>query len=156
MSRPNWDETWLAVALVLSERSVCVRAQVGAVIVDKQNRVVSTGYNGQPAGIQPGESCQQWCPRSYKKEQQLDKEYGDCFSIHAEMNALMYGDRSRYEGGTLYVTSACCWNCGKAVANSGIKRIVMLIDEVHPAHREPDATLYMLNLCNVEVYRHKR
>jgi dCMP deaminase len=155
-ARPNWDETWLAVALVLSERSVCTRAQVGAVIVDKQNRVVSTGYNGQPAGMDPRESCYQWCPRSHKQDYEIESNYADCFSIHAEMNALTYGDRSRYEGGTLYVTSTCCWDCGKVVGNSGIKRVVMLVDK-NDKHREPDATLDLLaHVCNIEVYQHPR
>jgi dCMP deaminase len=101
--RPDWDETWMAVADVIAKRSRCARDKVGAVIVDVQNRVVATGYNGPTD------------PRSYH----------DCPSVHAELNAIAYVNRLQADGGTLYVSSNCCFDCAKVVANSGILRVVM-------------------------------
>jgi dCMP deaminase len=70
--RPSWERTWLDVAQLIARRSLCSRAQVGAVIVDPHNRVIATGYNGPPAGFlrlsaEPlglGETCEHWCQRA--------------------------------------------------------------------------------------------
>ena len=48
MTRPTWDEYFLAIAEMVSRRSTCPRAHVGAVIVSQDNRILSTGYNGSP------------------------------------------------------------------------------------------------------------
>ena len=48
--RPTWDEYFLEIARLTSKRSTCIRRQVGAVLV-KDNRIVTTGYNGAPAGL---------------------------------------------------------------------------------------------------------
>lgn len=44
------------------------------------------------------------------------------------MNAIAYADRSRMEGGSLYVTGSICWDCAKVVANSGISRVLFIAD----------------------------
>lgn len=148
--RPTWDETWLGVAYVIARRSRCTRAQVGAVIVNVDQRIVATGYNGPPAGFMTnGSMCDKFCPRV--EAASLDPSYNDCPSIHAEMNALMYADRSRYEDGTLYVTSSCCFPCGKAIANSGIARVVMAVNGEAEAHRKPQDTIKFLRECHLTV-----
>ena len=53
-NRPNWKEYFMGMAKQASTRSSCIRANVGVVIVDKDNRVVATGYNGTPHKV---ESC---------------------------------------------------------------------------------------------------
>lgn len=64
-SRPTWDEVWLRVAAEVATRSLCVRDQVGAVIVDPGNRIVATGYNGPPAGFPHMDlTCDRWCSRA--------------------------------------------------------------------------------------------
>lgn len=123
MPRPSWDETWMAVALTIAERSRCDGAKVGAVIVDPNNRICSTGYNGPPAATLLLGQCSNWCPRMITGER--TKDYGNCLSIHAEANAIAFADRRTYEGGTIYVTGTICWDCGKIVANSGIARAVV-------------------------------
>ena len=56
MNRPDWDLYFIKIAKVVAERSTCPRASVGAVIVDEKHRILSTGYNGAPAGtVQCGE-----------------------------------------------------------------------------------------------------
>lgn len=49
MNRPSSDEYFMDMAKLVSTRSTCLRRKVGAVIV-KDKRVLSTGYNGSPAG----------------------------------------------------------------------------------------------------------
>lgn len=128
--RPGWHDYWLGVAEAISARADCTRRQVGAVIVN-HNRIISTGYNGGEAG---GRSCLKGeCPRGRFLESELpgfdkgnsDYSTGDnyCVAIHAEINALLYADRTRVEGGILYVTCPPCGECEKIIGNSGLKYI---------------------------------
>lgn len=147
--RPTWDKTWMDVAWVLADRSVCDGRRIGCVIVDTNNRPVAMGYNGPPSGYQrTSDSCIDWCPRMLSSDRTID--YGNCYTIHAEANALIFADRREYEGGTLYVTSAICWDCGKMVANSGIGTVVMFVTE-EDAHRDPERTIEFLEQCGLEV-----
>lgn len=124
------------VASVMSSRSRCSRAQIGAVIVSSNQRIAATGYNG-PAAAWPHEGmCIEWCPRA-RGEAPLDNLYDACPSIHAEANALMYVDRSSIDGGTLYVTGVPCMQCAKLISNSGIHRVVCRASEAD-AHRKPE------------------
>lgn len=59
--RPDWDVYFLGLAEAVSYRGDCTRSRVGAVLV-QENRVVSTGYNGAPAG-DPGCLTDGACPR---------------------------------------------------------------------------------------------
>jgi len=49
VERPNWDTYFMNIAKEVASRSTCPRASVGAVI-SKDNRILSTGYNGAPSG----------------------------------------------------------------------------------------------------------
>ena len=140
----------MAVAHVMGRtRSHCSRRGVGAVVVGPNQRIVSTGYNGSPAGYETTGNCASWCPRA--TSQNPSAAYTDCLSVHAEVNALIYADRRLYEGGTLYVTSTVCWDCAKIVANSGIKRVVMHVDSERDIHREPERTVQFMRDCGLEV-----
>lgn len=169
--RQSWDQTWMHVAEVIAGRSVCDGRAIGAIVVDSSNRPVSTGYNGPPRGFQrSSDHCSDWCPRQQTRTVTVKKmvarkvveqevtipgpgpSYGlNCPSIHAEANALMFADRRDFEGGTIYVTSACCADCGKLIANSGLKRVVMKLDEVADAHRKPRETVAFLESCQLIV-----
>jgi dCMP deaminase len=147
--RTNWDETWLNVAHAIANRSRCTRAQIGAVVVSKNQRICATGYNG-PAATWPDERpCSFWCPRA-QGEAPLDATYDACPAIHAEANALLYVDRSQVEGGTLYVTSAICMQCAKLVSNSGVSRVVMVVRDVD-VHRKPSEVIAYLKKCGLTV-----
>lgn len=69
MSRPPWDDLWMKIAGVVSERSLCDGDQVGAVIASSTNRLVSVGYNNPPAGFDHlGETCRLWCQNQVARE----------------------------------------------------------------------------------------
>lgn len=149
LSRPSWDETWLAVAHAVAKRSRCSRAQIGAAVVSKDQRICATGYNG-PAAAWPEEGdCGSWCPRAMG-EAPLDNIYDACPAIHAEANALLYVDRSQIEGGTIYITSASCMQCAKLISNSGVARVVMVIRQVD-MHRRPHDVVEYLKRCGIKV-----
>lgn len=147
--RPSWDTTWMTIADTIARRSRCSRAQIGAVIVSANQRIASTGYNGPAATLEVEGDCINWCPRA-QGVAPLDNVYDACPSIHAEANALMYVDRSRIEGGTIYITDVACLQCAKLVSNSGVYRVVMRVSST-AAHRKPEATIEYLKNCNLEV-----
>jgi dCMP deaminase len=150
LQRTDWDTTWLRVAEVMSHRSLCVRARVGAVIVDPSNRIISTGYNGPPAGFEHHDQpCTKWCERS-RTTSVLAEDYADCPSLHAEANALSVCDRTAREGGTIYITSDVCLNCAKLIANSGLNRVVVASSDQH-SYRNPERSYDMLRACGLVV-----
>lgn len=149
--RASWDETWMSVAESVALRSPCVR-KYGAVLVSSTNRILATGYNGAPRGLATNplevvtDTCADWCDHATSDDP--SPCYDDCFSIHAEANALLFCDRAVREGGTLYVTSNPCWTCAKQVANSGVARVVAPFDV---QYRDPGRVLAFLERCNLEV-----
>lgn len=157
-SRPSWDRTRMEMANVIARRSLCTRDQVGAVIVDRRNKIIGEGYNGPPAGYQreplewifnPDLTCRSWCTRGSDGEP-ARKDYTDCPALHAEANALMMSDRTLRVGGTIYVTSGICYGCAKLVANSGlVMAIVPKIDD--HAYRDVERSYTFLESCGVNV-----
>lgn len=134
VQRPSWDDYFLGVAWAVARRADCRRRQIGAVIVDKDRRIVSTGYNGAPSG--EGSCLAGDCPRGrYTKDEvpsftEGNQDFSQCISLHCEQNAIAWGDRSRMEGGTLYLVQLdrvpvpSCDMCAKLVKAAGIVRTV--------------------------------
>lgn len=123
VGRPSWDEYFLGIAKAVSLRADCTRRRVGAVIV-VDGRIVSTGYNGAPAGA-PGCLSAGACPRGKLsvQEQPRDRDYGNCDAVHAEANALLYAYRD-VRGATLYCTDKPCVDCAKLIEGAGIKEVI--------------------------------
>jgi dCMP deaminase len=113
------DRNFINIATELAKASKCVSKQVGAVIV-KDGRILSTGYNGTPAGYQ---NCSDHWNGNYTKEHH---DWSKTYEIHAEMNAIIWAARKgiEIEGATIYVTLEPCSECSKNIIASGMKRIV--------------------------------
>ncbi len=113
------DRNFINIAAELASASKCVSKQVGAVIV-KDGRILSTGYNGTPAGYV---NCSDHWDGVYTKDHH---EWSKTYEIHAEMNAIIWAARQgiSIEGATIYVTLEPCADCSKNIIASGIKRIV--------------------------------
>lgn len=126
MTRPTWDETFEAVAAIMAMRSTCSRRQVGAVLV-QDNRIVATGYNGQPSGklhcIDGG------CPRGQLTHEQVpkDSDYNQfpCTALHAEANAIIRAGHVLTKGATLYVTTKPCLQCVNLIEGAEIERVII-------------------------------
>lgn len=147
-SRPTWHETRIQMARVLAQRSLCVRDQVGAIIVDANDKIIGEGYNG-PARYTNHDQrpCTAWCPRSKMKNPEvLIGNYDNCPALHAEANALMASDRSLRVGGVIYVTSHPCLSCAKLIANSGLKGILVSHDGTHEYRRDGSVYGYLMSL----------
>ncbi|MCD5382625.1 deaminase [Candidatus Gracilibacteria bacterium] len=113
------DKNFLKIAQEISTGSKCVSKQVGAVIV-KDNRILSTGYNGTPSGYI--NCCDYWKGEYTKDHHDWSLKY----EIHAEMNAILWAARNgvEIEGSTIYCTLEPCFQCTKNILASGIKKIV--------------------------------
>ena len=112
--RPDWAEYFMMVAYLISKRSSCERLWVGSVIV-KNNRIVSTGYNGHIKGAEH-------VSKVVDGHEQM--------TIHAETNAVADAASRGTEinGSTVYVTHFPCINCTKALIASGISHVIYAED----------------------------
>ena len=124
--RPSWDEYFMDICKVVATRSHDFETHVGCVIVNPRRRIVSTGYNGLPAGVDDNF----WATR---REQTVrisgvmseglyyDVDKYDTVT-HAEANAIVSAGGDLH-GCTLYSTLFPCNECAKLVITAGIKRI---------------------------------
>ncbi len=123
-TRPAWPEYFLGIAQAVAARADCSRRKVGAVIV-RENRIVSTGYNGAPPG---GPSCLAGqCPRGLSDVtpgSSYDTGPGSCVAIHAEGNAILYAGVDGCRGSLLYVTHEPCKGCERLILASGLSSVV--------------------------------
>tara|TARA_R110002167_G_scaffold143958_2_gene333643 strand:- start:3928 stop:4368 length:441 start_codon:yes stop_codon:yes gene_type:complete len=111
----RWDKRFMDLAWHISGWSKDPRRKVGAVIVDSNRRILAMGYNGFPRGVDDD-----W--RRY-----ADRETKLSLVVHAELNAILSAT-APLEMATLYVTSAPCAECAKAILQTGIDRVVWPTD----------------------------
>lgn len=139
----TWEEYFMGLAHLSGLRSKDPNTQVGAVIVDENNRVVSIGYNGFPSGVSDDEFP--WG----REGGVLDTKYA--FVVHAELNAILNSQRS-VRGCTIYVSLFPCNECAKAIIQSGIRRIVYESDKYDGVDTNI-ASKRMLRAAGVELVR---
>lgn len=116
----NWDTYFMALAHLSAFRSKDPNTQVGAVIVDNMNRIVSIGYNGMPRGVDD---------ESFPWEREgsfLLTKYA--YVVHAELNAILNSPRGVNDC-KLYVSLFPCNECAKAIIQSGIKEVIYESDK---------------------------
>ena len=110
--RLDWDDYFMSIALLASQRSPCERLQVGSVIV-KNNRLISMGYNGYIPGA----------PHISRVKDNHEQSI-----IHSEVNAITECAKrgTSLENAKIYVTHYPCINCFRSIAACGIKEIMYL------------------------------
>ena len=121
----KWDHRFMEMARLVSTWSSCYTANraIGAVVV-KDKRVMTTGYNGAPAGLK---TCKE---RGECLRDKLGIPSGTraevCYAAHAEQNAIIQAAKLgiSIDGATLYCTHQPCSMCAKMIVNSGIRRVV--------------------------------
>ncbi|MEE0766571.1 MAG: cytidine/deoxycytidylate deaminase family protein [Christensenellales bacterium] len=125
MAWSKWDDRFMSLAKTIGTWSSCFQdnRQIGAVIV-KNKRILTTGYNGAPAGIvsckDKGECMRRRLGIASGTRHEL------CYAIHAEQNAIIQAAKLgvSIEGATLYCTHQPCVICAKMIVNAGIARVV--------------------------------
>ena len=112
--RIEWDDYFMSIALLASQRSPCNRLNVGSVIV-KDMRLISMGYNGFIPGA----------PHISRVKDNHEQSI-----IHSEINAITDCAKrgASLSGAKIYVTHYPCLNCFRSIAASNIKEIVYLND----------------------------
>jgi dCMP deaminase len=118
--RPSWDSYFMRLAFLASTRSNCMKRRVGCILM-KDNRLISTGYNGTPRGLP---NCNEGgCPRC-NSNARCGEALDQCLCIHAEENGLMEAGVARAENCTVYATSFPCLGCTKKIIQVRVKEIV--------------------------------
>ena len=141
----NWDEYFMAHAKMSAMRSKDPSSQVGAVIVDGNNRILSIGYNGAPNGFD--DKIFPWA----REGEELETKYP--YVCHGELNAISNyaGDRQRLIGAKIYVTLFPCNECTKLIIQNGIKEVIYCCDK-YANTNGVIASKRMLDECGV-TYR---
>ena len=124
MTIPDWKEYFMSFARNAALRSSCLRANVGAVIIDGEKRIIATGYNGTPSKVT---SCLE-IGKCYRIENKIPSgtRYETCRSIHAEQNAIIQAGRL-CKNSDIYIFghNSVCILCKRFIINSRIKTIYL-------------------------------
>ena len=137
----SWDEYFMGLALLSAERSKDPSTQVGACIVDSNNKIISVGYNGAPIGFDDDKDMT-W----ERNGDFLDTKYP--YVCHSELNAIL-NSKAPVVDCKIYVTLFPCNECAKAIIQSGIKEIIYLSDKYNGT-KENIAAKKMLDVCGVK------
>ncbi len=138
----SWDEYFMGVSLLAAQRSKDPNTQVGACIIDEQNRILSTGYNGFPHGCSDDDFP--WNRDSSLGETKYQ------FVVHAELNAILNARGKNLAGAKLYVSLFPCHECAKAIIQAGISEVVYLSDK-YSGTVSDIASKRMLNAAGVKL-----
>ncbi len=144
-TRPSKDEYFMAMALLASKRSTCLRRAVGAVLV-KDGHVLSTGYNGAPKGLDH-------CAITGCIRDQMNVPSGErhelCRGVHAEQNAII---QAAYfgvsvNGAKIYITNHPCSVCAKMLLNAGI------VEVIYKGDYHDELAVEMLEEGDIKIWR---
>lgn len=134
----KWDHRFLDLAKLVSSWSKDPSTQVGAVITDKNNRIVSIGYNGFPQNVADDERLH-------------DRDNKYKIIVHGEMNAILFANKS-LENCTLYTYPFMpCPRCGAMIIQTGIKRIVSFTDAPERWKSEFEISKKLFKEANIEL-----
>ena len=133
---PTWDRRFMRVAEEVATWSKDPNTKVGAVIVNLGGKILATGYNGFPRGVDDN-------PARYE-----DRDAKYAFVVHAELNAILNSADSLRDT-ILYVTMSPCRECAKAIIQAGIKMVI------YRDWREDPVTLTMFKEADITMFNIK-
>lgn len=139
----SWDEYFMGVSLLSCLRSKDPSTQVGACIVNDENRIMSVGYNGLPKGCSDDE---------YPWERQAAERSATKYPYvcHAELNAILNAGGNSLRGCKIYVALFPCNECAKAIIQSGIREVIYISDK-YAQSEETLASKKMLASAGVQL-----
>lgn len=139
----KWDYRFLDLAEFISSWSKDPSTKVGAVIVDKNNRIVSVGYNGFPKHIEDNDRLKE-----------RDIKYN--IIVHGEINAILFANKS-VEGCTLYTYPFMpCPRCAGLIIQSGIKRVVSFVNKIDRWEKDFELSRELFHESDVECVEYQR
>eukprot|EP00978_Attheya_sp_CCMP212_P016756 scaffold44138_cov55-Attheya_sp.AAC.3 len=147
-----WDDYFMAIAFLSAQRSKDPNVQVGACIVDKENRITGIGYNGFPRGCP--DDCLPWGTNSSSMQEDGNTttpylHTKDAYMCHAEVNAILNKRSADVTGARMYAGN----ECAKIIIQSRIEEIIYVEDN------QPDADTYrasrlMFKMSGVKTRRY--
>jgi len=114
--RPDWDSYFLEFTKAIGKRATCDRGKSGALIVDQDRQIVSSGYVGSPTGM----------PHCDDIGHVFSSDSKHCIAtVHAEQNAIAQAAKRGVSTNkcTIYCTMTPCFECAKLIIQSGITRV---------------------------------
>ena len=141
----TWDEYFMGIAILSSERSKDPSTRVGACIVNDENKILSMGYNGAPIGFSDDEMPWE------REGETLKTKYP--YVCHSELNAILNCPTS-VKGAKVYVTLFPCNECAKAIIQAGIKEVIYLSDK----YKDTDSNIasrMMFDACGVSYRKYE-
>ena len=144
IDRPSWDEYFLMIAFTISIRSEDPNIKHGAVLVNSQNQIIGTGYNGPIKG-----SINELIPMNIRDEKRK-------WMIHAEENCILNATQNSSERGQdcrLYVTGLPCNNCLQRIINFGIKNIIIAdrVGSITENHESQEMRNKILSMSKINL-----
>jgi dCMP deaminase len=137
----SWDEYFMGVAMISAMRSKDPNSQIGACIVDENNHIIATGYNGLPIGCSDENF-------PWKREgKRLETKYP--YIVHAEANAITNATKDLKDC-RIYVPLFPCNECAKLIIQSGIKEVIYIVDKYNNLD-EYIASRKMLNASGIKL-----
>lgn len=139
--RTDKHEWFLDLAERCAKQGTCLRRNFGAVIVDQNNTIISTGYTGAPS---KQKDCTQ-LQHCWREDNNIPSgtQYEKCRSVHAEQNAIIQAGKNA-RNSILYLAGIDaktgkiveilpCFLCAKMIINSGVSEVIirMLAGAVH-------------------------
>lgn len=139
--KQKFIDAYMDVAKRFAQLSSAKRLQVGAIIV-KEDRIISIGYNGMPAG---------WtneCETVFYDENGVERLKTKDEVIHAEANAIAKLAKSSEsgDGATMFLTHAPCIHCAKQIYTAGIKKVYF-----GEPYRDESGVAFLMK-CGVNVW----
>ncbi|KAM7009762.1 deoxycytidylate deaminase-like [Tautogolabrus adspersus] len=136
------DDYFMAVVSLSAQRSKDPNTQVGACIVDQENKIVGIGYNRMPNGC--GDDKLPW---ARKEEDTLKNKH--LYVCHAELNAIMNKNSADVKGCSVYVALFPCNECTKLIIQAGLKEVIYLSDK-YKDRTETIASKRMLDMAGIQ------
>lgn len=122
MNRPTKHQYWIELLSGVSKRGTCPRRQTAAIIVDEDNLILASGYNGPPKKL--SNCIETPCAGVSDEPGNTDR----CLAIHAEDNAIKQLRERFYRAEIIYCTNLPCFNCAKDILSTPIKTVVYIED----------------------------
>src|SRR5574344_938232 len=147
MKRDNylsWDEYFIGIAILSAQRSKDPSTQVGACIVNNDNKILSVGYNGAPTGL--SDDVMPW----NRTGDELKTKYP--YVCHSELNAILNCEVS-VRNAKIYVSLFPCNECAKAIIQAGIKEVVYM-DDKYSDTNSVKASKMMFDKCGIKYRKY--
>lgn len=138
----KWIKRYMLLAESISTWSKDPNKKVGAIIVNNDNTLVSSGYNGFPIKVQD----------NIKRLEEVEEKL--LYTVHAELNAILFA-KTNLQGCSIYTTFFPCSHCMGAIIQSGIRRVVTFKLENNKDSKwfkSFEASRLMAHEASIEIY----